>query len=64
MSIIIASLAFAFAAFCLWLTVRIVNRREKPRLAFWATVVVALVAGAALFVLFTAPWLYVGHTSW
>jgi hypothetical protein len=29
MMILIAVLAFAFAAFCVWLTVRIVNRRER-----------------------------------
>jgi ABC-type branched-subunit amino acid transport system permease subunit len=61
---ILPALAAAFAAFCVWLTVRISNRREKPGLGFWATVVVAVVVGAALFFLFTAPWLYVGHTSW
>jgi len=29
MSIILPVLAFAFAAFCVWLAVRIVNRRER-----------------------------------
>jgi hypothetical protein len=38
---IIAALAFACAAFCVWLTVRIVNRRE--RWAKWTAVLVAFV---------------------
>jgi len=40
---IIAALAMAFAAFCVWLTVRIVNRRER-----WAKCTAVLVAIVAL----------------
>jgi hypothetical protein len=38
--------------------------RKKPGAAFWATVGLVVVGLVALFVLFTAPWLYVGHTNW
>jgi len=37
MTILLPALTIAFAAFCVWLTVRIVNRRKKPGKAFWAT---------------------------
>ena len=40
MSLMIPTLAAAFAAFCLWLTVRIVNKRE--RWAKWTAVMTAL----------------------
>jgi hypothetical protein len=40
MSIVLPALAFAFAAFCVWLTVRIVNRRER-----WAKWMLAAVVG-------------------
>src|SRR5579872_2072519 len=40
MSIILTALAAAFAAFCVWLTVRIVNRRER-----WAKRTLAAVVG-------------------
>jgi hypothetical protein len=47
MSIVLPALAVAFAAFCVWLGVRIVNRRE--RWAKWtAVVVVALLVGYPL----------------
>ena len=51
MTILIPALAVAFAAFCVWLTVRVVNRRE--RWAKWtmaATVVVPV-----LYVLSIGP---------
>jgi hypothetical protein len=40
MTFLLATLAIAFAAFCIWLIVRIVNRRE--RWAKWAAVAVGL----------------------
>lgn len=51
-SLIVSTLAVAFAAFCVWLTVRIVNRRE--RWAKWVLVSLAL----AVFVLYplSFPW--------
>lgn len=36
--IVLSILGIAFAASCIWLTVRIINRRKKPGVAFWATV--------------------------
>src|SRR5579872_6801550 len=50
MSHLFTSLAVAFAAFCIWLTVRIVNRRER-----WAKWTLAVVTGL--------PMLYVA-TFW
>ena len=41
MTILLPILAVAFAAFCIWLTVRIVNRRER-----WAKWTLAAVIGA------------------
>jgi hypothetical protein len=40
MATLIPSLAVAFSAFCVWLTVRIVNRRE--RWAKWTAVIVII----------------------
>jgi hypothetical protein len=40
MTILVPGLAVAFAALCIWLTVRIVNRRMNRGWAFWATVAV------------------------
>jgi hypothetical protein len=40
MKILLPAFAVAFAAFCIWLTVRIVNRRE--RWAKWTAVLVGL----------------------
>jgi hypothetical protein len=54
MTILLPTLAIAFAAFCVWLTVRIVNRRE--RWAKWTAV--ALIA-----VLVTYP-LSFGPVNW
>jgi hypothetical protein len=39
-TILLSTLAVAFAAFCVWLTVRIVNRRER-----WAKWTLAVVVG-------------------
>src|SRR5882724_3715941 len=55
MSILLPALAIAFAAFCVWLTVRIVNRRE--RWAKWTlAAVVALAYPASI-----GPWYYVAE---
>jgi hypothetical protein len=40
MTILLATLAVAFAALCVWLTVRIVNRRER-----WAKWTLAAIVG-------------------
>jgi hypothetical protein len=52
MSIILTALAVAFAAFCVWLTLRIVNRRER-----WAkrTAVAMAVCLPVLYVLSVGP---------
>jgi len=49
---IVPSVGIAFAAFCIWLTVRIVNRRER-----WA-IDLALLAGVAAlwFALIMSAW--------
>jgi hypothetical protein len=52
MSIVLTVLATAFAAFCIWLTVRIVNRRE--RWAKW-TAVGSLIGIPVLYVLSIGP---------
>jgi hypothetical protein len=52
MTIILFTLSVAFAAFCVWLTVRIVNRRE--RWARW-TLVGLLVGLPVLYVLSFGP---------
>jgi len=49
--VVIAIFGVAFTAFCVWLVVRIVNRRE--RWAKWAAVV--LVSTPVLYVLSTGP---------
>jgi hypothetical protein len=54
MTILLPTLAVAFAAFCVWLTVRIVNRRE--RWAKWTLI--------ALVVLFFAYPLSIGPLFW
>jgi hypothetical protein len=51
MSIVLSCLAVAFAAFCIWLTVRIVNRRERR--AKWTLAVV--VGVPALYVASFGP---------
>jgi hypothetical protein len=52
MEIIVLTFAIAFAAFCIWLTVRIINRRER-----WAkrTAVAIVVALPALYALSFGP---------
>jgi hypothetical protein len=45
MDFMLAAIGVAFAAFCIWFTVRIVNRREKSRRMTWTA---ALVAAALL----------------
>ena len=52
MSIVLPALAVAFAAFCVWLTVRIINRRE--RWAKW-TAVALLVGAPPLYLLSWGP---------
>jgi hypothetical protein len=43
MTMLFPTLAIAFAAFCVWLTVRIVNRREKwAKRTAWTVVVLLL----------------------
>jgi len=58
MSILLPILAVSFAAFCVWLTVRILNRRE--RWAKWT--LAALIVLPTLYVLSTGPalWLWGG----
>jgi hypothetical protein len=54
MTILLPALAVAFAAFCVWLTVRIVNRRER-----WAKWTLAAVVGVpVLYVLSFGPAVY------
>ena len=51
MSIVLSSLAVAFAAFCVWLTVRLVNRRER-----WAKrTLAAVILLPVLYVLSFGP---------
>jgi hypothetical protein len=61
MTIILAALGVAFAAFCVWLTVRVVNR--KDRWAKWtaAWLAVALIAGYPLSV---GPALWMEGRGW
>jgi hypothetical protein len=54
-SILLSTLAVAFAAFCVWLTVRIVNRRER-----WAKwMLAAVVGGPALYVAGFGPAMWI-----
>jgi hypothetical protein len=55
MTILLPTLAVAFAAFCVWLTVRIVNRRE--RWATWTAVLLAVVAGYPMSLL-AVDWIH------
>jgi len=55
MSIILPALAVAFAAFCVWLAVRIVNRRSRPGRHFFII--------APLVLLLAYP-LSVGPLNW
>jgi hypothetical protein len=54
MSIVMPALAVAFAAFCVWLGVRIFNRRER-----WAKRTAVLVVGLPLFYI-----LSIGPVCW
>ncbi len=59
MSILLPILAITFAAFCVWLTVRIVNRRER-----WAKWTVAGTIGLpVLYVLSFGPVCWITSTS-
>jgi hypothetical protein len=40
MTILLPSLAVTFAAFVVWLTVRLINRRKKPGKVFWVIAVI------------------------
>jgi hypothetical protein len=42
MALALMIVGVAFAAFCVWLAVRIINRRNKPGKAFWVNVVLVL----------------------
>ncbi len=61
MTVILPTLAVAFAAFCIWLTVRIVNRRERS--AKWT--MAAAIMLPTLYVLSTGPavWLCGGEQN-
>jgi hypothetical protein len=52
MTILIPSLAVAFTAACIWLGIRIINRRE--RWAKWT--LAALAASVAMYPLSSGPW--------
>src|SRR5579872_127975 len=55
MTILLPALAVAFAAFCVWLTVRIVNRRER-----WAKRTLAVVVGLpVLYFASFGPWCWI-----
>ena len=57
MAVTLAIFGVAFAAFCIWLTVRIVNRREK-----WAKwTMVSLIALPVLYVASFGPWLWLSE---
>jgi hypothetical protein len=45
-------IGFAFAAFCLWLTMRIFNRREKWAMQIAGLVGLWVLVAAAIFALF------------
>jgi hypothetical protein len=52
MAVALSVFGVAFAAFCVWLAVRMVNRGRKPGRAFWAA---ALVVGLMLYVASIGP---------
>ncbi len=59
MMVVLLALAAAFAALCVWLTVRIVNRRER-----WAKRTLAAVVGVpVLYVLCFGPACWIGSRS-
>src|SRR5690349_19586030 len=57
MTIVLPALALAFAAFCVWLAVRIINRRER-----WAKWTAAVIAPPLLYLLSFGPacWIIAG----
>ena len=60
MEILLPALGVAFVAFCVWLTVRIVNRRER-----WAKWTLAGVVGVlVLYVLSVGPAQWVTFQEW
>jgi len=48
MSIALPALAVAFAAFCVWRAIRLVNRRERLGRRFWITVALVVLVGYPL----------------
>lgn len=56
MTVVLPALAVAFAAFCVWLTVRIINRRER-----WAKRTAAAVAISVLYVASFGPASWLGN---
>jgi len=61
MAIALGIFGVACTAFCVWLTVRIINRRKKPGVAFWVTV--GLV-GLVLYVLSMGPATWLVNQDW
>lgn len=55
MILLLPTLAVVFAAICVWLTVRIVNRRKRPGWRFWCSVTVI---AAVAYPLSIGPMLY------
>ncbi len=62
MTLVLPALVVAFVAFCIWLTVRIVNRREKRAKPMLAVVVIVLLPilyglsiGPAFWLVFHGP---------
>ncbi len=62
---ILTTLAVTFAAFCVWLTVRIVNRKKKPGWRFWTAtaLVVASIGYPASYGPSKAVWYRLGRLS-
>ena len=56
MAIALAAFGLSFAALCVWLTVRIVNRRE--RWAKWTLAILVLFTIAIAYPLSYGPWLW------
>lgn len=60
MTILVQTLAAAFAAFCVWLTVRIVNRRER-----WAKrTAIAMILVLAAYPISIGPVIWFSHNGW
>ncbi len=63
MTFLLPALAVAFAAFCVWLTVRLVNRGWRPGRRFWiAAPLVAMLAYPLS--LFPLSWLETRNVFW